>query len=203
MTPTKENDRSATHSKDLPDSPRAMADAVVAEAVAQREKQQARLTQEENSLAVARQTENRDDAMDTNDDSSSVVPTGPKRPREQPQKHPNDTCVSTLAEAATKELKEIWRAARDEADWNEASTNEAIRTTKDVILGQIEALISQGLEIFHAHDSQGRELARTVEENASKEREIKRLRASAEQSRATISVSFMSFVHKYERRRSG
>ena len=90
-----------------------------------------------------------------------------------------------------------------EADWNEASTNEAIRTTKDVILGQIEALISQGLEIFHAHDSQGRELARTVEENASKEREIKRLRASAEQSRATISVSFMSFVHKYERRRSG
>lgn len=83
----------------------------------------------------------------------------------------------------TKEkLKQVWEGTDKE---------EAMEETLSLVHGQIESLIRSGLEAYHGWESAKRDLSQAKEECDAKDRELRRLRASEEQSRVTITVSIV------------
>ena len=79
-------------------------------------------------------------------------------------------------------LKQVWEGSERE---------EALDATMTLVHSQIESLIRSGLEAYHGWESANRDLSQAKEEGEAKDRELRRLRASEEQSRATITVSTM------------
>jgi hypothetical protein len=156
--------------KSLPHSPHAMAQAVLEEAIAERDRQSQR------------------SAGDTPTESHGAVEdaaaTSNKRPRtesEHDDKHAKD------------QLKKLWEGSEQ---WKEGDANEALDATTKLVYRQIESLIRSGLEAYHGWESTRRDLSRVEEECESKDRELRRLRASEEQSRATITVRILPCVTK-------
>lgn len=79
-----------------------------------------------------------------------------------------------------EQLKQVWEGSDKDA---------AMHDTMTLVHGQIEHLIRAGLEAYHGMESANRDLSQAKEECEAKDRELRRLRASEEQSRATITVS--------------
>lgn len=85
----------------------------------------------------------------------------------------------------TAELRGLWAPSTTDSLWKQT---EAVEKTMAMVHGQIESVIRQGLEAFHARESVSRELVHAKEDIESKDRDLKRLRFSEEQSRTTVSV---------------
>ena len=151
----------------LPQSPHAMAQAVLDEAIAERDRQSER-------GVVA------DDAPMMTDGAREVDPsTSNKRP------HTDETYHDGAY--AKDSLKKMWEGAGSN-EWTEDMADEALEATTALVHGQIELLVRSGLEAYHGWESTKRKLLQMEEEQESTTRELKRLRASEEQSRATITV---------------
>ena len=199
----------------LPDSPRAMANAVLAEA---HRTVQIRLSQQEatnhpdsppnDSLVETRENATTSPETTIQHDSTMAGNKYRKRHRDllDNDKGPDtDKGLSTLQQQAKARLASLWSANTNcnEGDNRSGSNNndnvdrdEAIEQTKQLVLEQIEQLVRQGLQLYHRQENQARELARYQEENDYKERELKRLRQSEAQSRDTITVSWY-FIGKW------
>lgn len=148
-----------TGTKPLPNSPHAMAQAVLDEAIAERDRQ--------SQHAAAESTETGSVENDA---------TSHKRPRLDSDQ--DDKNVE-------EQLKKLWQRNKE---WKEDDANEALDATTKLVYGQIESLIRSGLEAYHQLESTRRDLSQAKEECEAKDRELRRLRASEEQSRATITV---------------
>lgn len=148
-----------TGAKSLLNSPHAMAQAVLDEAIAERDRQS------QHAAAESTETHNVDDDATSN-----------KRPR----------LDSDHDEKNVKEqLKKLWQGSEGRKKGN---ADEALDATMTLVYRQIESLIRSGLEAYHGWESTRRDLSQVKEECEAKDRELHRLRASEEQSRATITV---------------
>lgn len=78
----------------------------------------------------------------------------------------------------TKKLKQVWEGNNDK--------DEAVVATLALVNKEIESLIRSGLQAYHGWESAKRDLSQAKEELQAKDRELRRLQASEEQSRATI-----------------
>lgn len=80
---------------------------------------------------------------------------------------------------AKEKLKQVWEGGNKE---------NAVHDTMRLVHGEVESLVRAGLEAYHGWESANRDLVHAKEECEAKDRELRRLRASEEQSRATITV---------------
>lgn len=145
-------------------SPRAMADAALVEALAER------LTREEGANTATDEPAGILDCFQENSKS-----------RFEERSNSDDDKV------ATDELKRLWEpASTSDPEWKQT---EAVEKTITMVYGQIESVIRQGLEAYHGWECMSRDLAYAQEEIESKDRDLKRLRATEEQSCTTVSVS--------------
>jgi hypothetical protein len=156
--------------KSLPHSPHAMAQAVLDEAIAKRDRQSHR--------SEVDTTESRDIVKD-------AAATSNKRPRTESDHNEKN---------AMDQLKKLWEGSEE---WKEGDPNEALDATTTLVHRQIESLVRSGLEAYHGWESARRDLSQVKEECEANERELRRLRASEEQSRATITVRQVAFVENY------
>ena len=77
-----------------------------------------------------------------------------------------------------KKLKQVWEGT--------AAKDDAVVATLALVNKEIESLIRSGLQAYHGWESAKRDLSQAKEEVQAKDRELRRLVASEEQSRATI-----------------
>lgn len=161
-----------TKTTELPDSPQAMAKAVVEEAMAERE-----------TLSQMSQMQAKESRKEIDTISMTSPTSGNKRDRESERLTSFKENSGELSDAREK-IKMAW----EDIPERQGAAEEAMELTRAAIFGQIELLIQQGLDTFHTQETLERELERLKEEKDSKEREVKRLRSSEAQSRATISV---------------
>lgn len=141
-------------------SPHSMAEAVVTEALAERE----HLVQKESAKEA--------EYGAANDESSEGVALLGKRSRFDEEKEDTD------------ELKKLWEPATTDLEWKQTA---AVERTITMVYAQIESMIHQGLEAYHGWEIMSRDLAHAKEEIETKDRDIKRLRTFEEQSRTTVS----------------
>jgi hypothetical protein len=153
-------------------SPHAIAEAALAQAMTEREFQ-------------TTQQEAPHEAVD-------IVATGENAQRKK-RLHFDERCPSGHGAEDTAELRGLWDLSTTDPSWKQT---EAVEKTMAMVYGQIESVIRQGLEAYHARESVSRELVHAKEDIESKDRDLKRLRFSEEQSRTTVSVSIQpqSFV---------
>ena len=146
-------------------SPRAMADAALVEALT------GRLTRDEGTNTAA-------------DDPAGIVNCFQAKKRSRFDERSN--CDDD--KEATDELKRLWEpASTSDPEWKQT---DAVEKTMTMVYGQIESVIRQGLEAYHGWECMSRDLAYAKEEIESKDRDLKRLRATEEQSCTTVSVSY-------------
>lgn len=140
-------------------SPNAMAQAVLDQAVLERDRHTATNNQSMETHVGVEQSNNN------------------KRPRDD-----NDHDGKDIKE----KLKQVWEGSEKD---------EAVVATLTLVHGELESIIQSGLEAYHGWESSKRDLSQAKEEGEAKDRELRRLRASEEQSRATITVSAMMLRH--------
>jgi chromosome segregation ATPase len=153
-----------------------MAQAVLDEAIAERDRQSQRSEGDTNRNT----TESRGAVQD-----AAAAATSNKRPRTESDH--NDKNVM-------EQLKKLWE---DSEHWKKGEANDALDATATLVYSQIESLVRSGMEAYHGWESTRRDLSHVEEECEAKERELGRLRASEEQSRATITVRKVAFVQNY------
>jgi hypothetical protein len=96
------------------------------------------------------------------------------------------TTDSTSLEGSVKDrLAAVWQNVDVDDD---DSKSKAVEETLNLCTGEVEALIRSGLEAYHRCETVTRELNVLKDELRAKNKEIDRLRASEENSRATIQV---------------
>ena len=93
-----------------------------------------------------------------------------------------------------EQLQKLWERKKE---WKEGDANEALDATTTLVYRQIESLIRSGLEAYHQLEGARRDLSQAKEECEAKDRELRRLRASEEQSRATITVRLSSWSESH------
>ena len=122
--------------------------------------------------------------------------------------------------AAERRLEEIWKAAatvspsrpsddggdddemfvareddgdgdRDRGRSRSDFRERALTETSELLGRELEALIQSGLTAFHAQDAAARDLSEARHLSESREREVRRLQESEEQSREAVSVCFL------------
>jgi hypothetical protein len=162
----------------LPHSPHAMAEAVLAEAVAAKQRQE----QQQHSKRDRNDSSGVDAAGSKSDDTSSSQ----KRIRlsdSEESSNKKDVDDASLMD----QLKAIWASSADEEE------PPTIRTIA-FLHKHIDSFLQAGLEAFYTCDEKTRELAQVKEDLSTKDRELQRLRASEEQSRVTITVCTKKIV---------
>lgn len=145
----------------LPPSPHAMAQAALDEAIA--------------VIHAERDQAERSSSSDTTDGTAPHDAAVPASASKRPRVSYNITDGIPVKE----QLKQVWEGN---------DKDEALEKTRQLISQEIESLIRSGLEAFHREENLNREMLQVKEESDAKERDLRRLRASEEQSRATITV---------------
>jgi hypothetical protein len=137
-----------TGTKPLPNSPHAMAQAVLDEAIAERDRQSHHAASESTETGSVENdaTSNKRPRLDSDQDDKNIK----------------------------EQLKKLWQGNKE---WKEDDANEALDATTKLVYGQIESLIRSGLEAYHQLESTRRDLSQAKEECEAKDRELRRLRA--------------------------
>jgi len=196
-------------SEDLPQSPHAMAEAVLAAAVADRERQD-KLKNNKSGSTI----------MDTDIQYSQQGLTSQREDHDygDDSENQNDTALLLLnganqysveESAAEKHLNNIWNHSEKEENnavttenlssssicsassqnqkWTRHDAAEALEQTEALLKNEIESLIRVGINAFHTCDSMSRELMQVKELAESRGRDLKRLQTLEAQSRSTVS----------------
>lgn len=166
------SDEAKNKNETLDLSPHKMADAIMAEAMAER----SRLTQPS-------QDEN---SVHEQQDSTTVggsVNEGPHRKSGENSPFSRTDIQSFLKMDEKAELKKLMEMEEVVDDDEEKK-----KWIVDFLSNGIESLVQEGLKAFHSYDSVKRELSLAKEELHSKYRELQRLRSCEESSRTTITV---------------
>lgn len=176
------------HSKDQLQSPRAMAEAAVAEAMAERGRV--------DSLKRA----NDEDAGATGNQGGGIAPSTQDllehrgEPNNSNVMHANtnqqDSSETPSAEnkdEANNMLHDAWKPI-EEQEW---TNDKALETTLNLVQAQVDDLVRCGLQAFHGLESTTRQLEQSQQVAESTTHELERVKSSEEQSRSTISVSMI------------
>jgi len=193
-------------------SPNAMAEAAFAAGVEHRKKRDAdRMTQSDSinddSRSGCTDSAESSHGFGIERDSTAIDPSSNlKNKRRRLSAADLDTMVAktrrmqsdqTQIHGLENNLDDIWVALEpsndDGADIDGADIVEkseaALGQTKDLVFSQLDSIIRAGLDAFHQNEEISRELVQMKELSDSRGREVQRLKASEEDSRASLSVS--------------
>lgn len=160
-------------SQDL--SPHAMADAVLQEAMKERE-----------SVPVA----NGKSRAITDSNAAADEEGAEHRPTSAKRSKTDTSLMMNEDEDIEEKLLAAWNGAKEEQEL-EVDIDKAAAATMSLVSAQIEGLIRGGLEAFHRWENASREVKLLKEDIKGKDMELEHLRAAEEKSRTTISVSLV------------